>query len=279
MLLGAAKHLSETRNFDGTVYFCFQPAEEDGTGAKAMIDDGLFDRYPARAVYGMHNWPGKPVGWFGVRPGPIMAAAGIFDIRITGQGGHGAIPQLTRDPIAAGAQIVSALQTIVSRKIDPIHPAVVSVTKFQSGTAFNVIPDEAQICGTVRAFDDDVTHQIAREMHRICENVASAMEVEVRFEIEPECHPATVNDPAEAAFAADVLEEMIGSENIDRNVPPTMGAEDFAFLSRARPGAFVFIGNGESAPLHNTAYDFDDEAAPLGAAFWSRLVETALPSR
>jgi hippurate hydrolase len=279
MLLGAARHLSETRNFDGTVYFCFQPAEEDGTGAKAMIDDGLFDRYPARAVYGMHNWPGMPVGTFGVRPGPVMAAAGIFDIRVRGRGGHGAIPHLARDPIAAGAQIVTALQTIVSRKIDPVQPAVVSVTQFQSGTTFNVIPDEAKICGTVRAFDDDVTRQIGEEMHRVCEKVALAMDVEVRFEIEPECHPATVNDPREAAFAAEVLDGMVGPEDVARDVPPTMGAEDFAYLSQARPGAFIFIGNGDSAPLHNVAYDFNDEATPIGAAFWSRLVETALPQR
>ena len=278
MLLGAAKHLSETRNFDGTVYFCFQPAEEDGTGAAAMIDDGLFDRYPARAVYGMHNWPGQPVGSFGLRPGPLMAAAGVFDIRVTGKGGHGAMPNLAKDPIAAGAQIVTALQTIVARKIDPVQPAVVSVTQFNAGTAFNVIPDEARICGTVRAFDDDVTRQIGEEMHRICEHVAAAMEVEVRFEIEPDCHPATVNDPGEAAFAADVLEAMVGAENLDRDVTPTMGAEDFAFLSRERPGAFIFIGNGDSAPLHNTKYDFDDRAAPLGVAFWARLVETALPA-
>lgn len=278
MLLGAAKHLSETRNFDGTVYFCFQPAEEDGTGAQAMIDDGLFERCPARAVYGMHNWPGQPIGMFGLRPGPMMAAAGIFDIRVCGRGGHGAMPNLANDPIAGGAQIVTALQTIVARKIDPVQPAVVSVTRFNAGTAFNVIPDEARICGTVRAFDDDVTRQIGDEMHRICENVAAAMDVEVHFEIEPDCHPATVNDPKEAAFAADVLEAMVGPDNVRRDVPPTMGAEDFAFLSRQRPGAFIFIGNGDSAPLHNTRYDFDDRASPVGVAFWARLVETALPA-
>lgn len=278
MLLGAARHLSETRNFDGTVYFCFQPAEEDGTGALGMINDGLFERFPAKAVYGMHNYPGMPVGSFGLRPGPLMAAAGIFDIRVRGAGGHGAMPQFNRDPIAAGAQIVTALQTIVSRKIDPVQPAVVSVTKFHSGTTFNVIPDEAQICGTVRAFDDGVAQQIKTEMHRICENVAAGMDVEVHFEIEPDCHPATVNDAEKTAFAADVLEEMFGAEQVDRDVAPTMGAEDFAFLSRARPGAFVFIGNGDSAPLHNTRYDFDDRVAPIGTAFFSRLVEKALPA-
>ncbi len=278
MLLGAARHLSETRNFDGTVVFCFQPAEEDGSGAQAMIDDGLFERYPVRAVYGMHNWPGMPVGSFAVRPGPMMAAAGVFDIRITGRGGHGAMPQQVRDPIAAGAQIVTALQTIVARKIDPVQPAVVSVTRFNAGTAFNVIPDEARICGTVRAFDDDVTRQIAEEMHRICENVAAAMEVEVRFDVEPDCHPATINDPAEAAFAADVLDALVGPSNVQRDIAPTMGAEDFAFLSQRRPGAFVFIGNGQSAPLHNTHYDFDDRVSPIGVAFWAKLVETALPA-
>ena len=279
MLLGAARHLSETRNFDGTVYFCFQPAEEDGSGARAMIADGLFERFPARSVYGIHNWPGLPVGAFGVRPGPMMAASGIFDIRVRGKGGHGAMPHLARDPIAAGAQIVTALQTIVARKVEPIQPAVVSVTRFEAGTAFNIIPDEATICGTVRAFDDNVTRLIKDEMHRICDRVAEGMGVEVRFEIEPDCMPATVNDHREAEFVAGVAESLLGPDGLVRDHPPTMGGEDFAAMLEQRPGAFLFIGNGDSAPLHNAAYDFDDDASPIGAAFWSRLVESALPPR
>ena len=279
MLLGAARHLAETRNFEGTVYFCFQPAEEDGSGAKAMIDDALFDRFPAKRVFGMHNWPGIPVGQFAVRPGPMMGAASIFDIRVRGAGGHGAMPHLTRDPIAAGAHIVTALNTIVARKIDPMQPAVVSVTRFDAGTTYNVVPDEALIWGTMRSLNDDVIRQIGAEIERICQRTAEAHGVEVSFGAEMEFHPATVNDPAEAAFAAEVLDQVVGSENVLRDHPPTMAAEDFAFLSNARPGAFIFIGNGASAPLHNAAYDFDDSAAPVGVAFFTKLVETALPAQ
>ena len=278
MLLGAAKHLAETRNFDGTVYFCFQPAEEGGAGAQAMIDDGLFKKFPARAVFGMHNWPGMPVGQFAIRPGPVLAAADEFKIRITGAGGHAAFPHHTSDPLIAGAQIVTALQSIVSRKVDPLKPAVVSVTQFHAGSAQNVIADEAVIGGTTRSFHPEVTELIKSEMRRICENVAAGMGVSVTFEGDRIPYPATVNDPAETEFAAGVLESMVGAQNVERDRDPVMGGEDFAFMAQARPGCFVMIGNGDSAPLHTSTYDFNDEAAPLGVAYWTKLVETALPT-
>lgn len=276
MLLGAAKHLAETRNFDGTVHFCFQPAEEFGAGAEAMIKDGLFERFPSRAVFGMHNWPGIPVGQFAVRPGPVMASADEFHITVRGEGGHGALPHVATDPIVAGAQIVSALQTIVARKIDPLKSAVVSVTQFHSGTASNVIPDEAGISGTTRHFDAGVGEIIRTEMQRICDQVGKGLGVTTDISFSDIVYPATVNDPRQAALAADVLDAVAGAENVDRDRDPTMGGEDFAFMANERPGCFVFIGNGDSAPLHTSTYDFDDEAAPLGVAYWCRLVETAL---
>jgi len=277
MLLGAARHLSETRNFEGTVYFCFQPAEEGGAGAQAMIDDGLFERFPARAVYGMHNAPAMPVGTFGLRPGPMLASADEFRIRILGRGGHGAQPHMTRDPVLAGAQIVTALQSIVARRVDPIKPAVVSVTMFQAGTATNIIPEEAMIAGTVRTFDNEVAELIRTEMHLICEQVGAGMGVEVAFEGDRIPYPATVNDAAETEFATGVLDALVGPENVERDRDPVMGGEDFSFMALAKPGCFVFVGNGDSAPLHTPRYNFNDDAAPFGVAYWTKLVETALP--
>ncbi len=279
MLLGAAKHLAETRNFEGTVYFCFQPAEEGGGGAQAMMDDGLFERFPARAVYGMHNWPGAPAGSFAVRPGPVLASADEFEITVRGAGGHGAFPHRTADPIVAGAQIVTALQSIVARKIDPLKPAVISVTQFHAGSANNVIPDDAIISGTMRSFDTEVDELIRAEMRRICESVAAGMGVGATLQTGEIPYPPTVNDPAEAAFASGVLEALVGPERVDRDRPPTMGGEDFSFMAQARPGCFVFIGNGDTAALHTTRYDFNDEVAPVGVAFWAKLVESALPAR
>jgi len=279
MLLGAAKHLSETRNFDGTVYFCFQPAEEGGAGAKAMIDDGLFQRFPARAVFGIHNFPGFPAGHFACVPGPVMAAADEFIVTVKGQGSHAAYPHESRDPVLAGAQIVTALQSIVSRKLDPLKPAVVSVTKFQAGTACNIIPDRAVIAGTTRSFDPAVFQVIYTEMRRICSNVAAAMDVAVDIQHESEPYPATVNDPEQTAFVAGVLEKVVGADRGVRDAEPTMGGEDFAFMANEKPGCFVFLGIGEgAAPLHTPAYDFNDEVTPIGVAYWTRLVETALPA-
>ena len=277
MLLGAARHLSETRSFDGTVYFCFQPAEEGGAGAQAMIEDGLFEKFPARAVYGMHNIPGIPVGQFAVSPGPVMASADEFVIRVRGSGGHAAMPHETKDPVLAGAEIVTALQSIVSRKIDPLRPAVLSVSTFHAGTISNVIPDEAVMTGTVRTLHAEVYEQIKAEMDRVCARVGDAHGVSVTVEREAIAYPATVNDPDEAAFSAGVLDALVGPENVDRNLDPSMGGEDFSFMAQAKPGWFVFIGNGDTAPLHNARYDFNDEAAPFGVAYWTKLVEAALP--
>lgn len=278
MLLGAAKHLSETRNFDGTVYFCFQPAEEVGAGAQTMIEEGMFDRYPARAVFGMHNFPGLPVGCFAVRPGPVMASGDEFIIRIRGAGGHAAYPHLTCDPLVAGAQIVTALQTVVSRKVDPLKPAVVSIATFNCGTVCNVIADEAEIRGTTRSFDPEVDRTIQDEMRRICTEVGSAMGVTVEFDGGNMYYPPTVNDPAEAEFATRVLRDVVGDERVMTELPPSMGSEDFSFMSQAKPGCFIGIGNGDSTGLHTATYDFDDNAAPFGVAYWTRLVETALPA-
>ncbi len=277
MLLGAARHLAATRNFEGTVYFCFQPAEEGGAGAKAMLDDGLFERYRPRAVYGMHNWPGLPVGQFALKDGPVLAGAGEFTVTITGRGSHAARPQDARDPIIAGAQLVTALQTVVSRVVDPLQPAVLSVTRFSAGTTHNVIPDRAELMGTIRAFDEAVYQQIIDEMDRICASVAAATRVSVSISRMPNPYPPTINDRAQADFAESVLREAFGDANVHRGHEPTMAGEDFAFFSREVPGCYVLIGNGDSAPLHNPGYDFNDSAAPLGVAYWARLVETALP--
>ncbi|MEM7057244.1 MAG: M20 aminoacylase family protein [Pseudomonadota bacterium] len=277
MLLGAAKHLAETRNFDGTVYFCFQPAEEGGAGAKAMIDDGLFQKYPASAVFGMHNEPGMPVGQFAVRPGPVMASADEFIIKVRGRGGHAAFPHEAADPVLAAAQIVTALQSIVTRKVPASAPAVVTVATFHAGTISNVIPDEAVITGTTRTFDSAIYDLILGEMRRICDNVADAMGVTASVEVNGPVYPATVNDPEQTDLAARVLDAMVGAENVERDQEPGMGSEDFSYMAQAKPGCFVFIGNGDTASLHNAKYDFNDDAAPVGVAYWAKLVETALP--
>ncbi|MEL6978461.1 MAG: M20 aminoacylase family protein [Pseudomonadota bacterium] len=277
MLLGAAKQLAETRRFKGTVYLVFQPAEEGGAGAKAMIEDGLFDRFPCRAVYGMHNWPGMPVGAFAVRPGPMLASADEFRITIQGRGGHAAKPDRARDPIVAGAHLVSMMQTIVARRVDPLQPAVVSVTVFHAGSTFNVIPDRAQLSGTVRSFDEGVHAEIYDSIRRLVTQTAAAFEVEAVLEEGVSRYPPTINDAAEAAFAASVLDELFGAERVSRDHPPTMGAEDFSFMAREKPGAFIFCGNGDSASLHHPKYDFNDDASPYGVAYWTALVEKALP--
>jgi hippurate hydrolase len=279
MLLGAAKHLAETRNFDGTVYFCFQPAEEGGGGAKAMLEDGLFQRYRPRAVYGMHNWPGLAVGKFAVKDGPVLAAACAFTITITGHGSHAARPHDARDPIVAGAQLVTALQTVVSRVIDPLQPAVLSVTRFSAGSTHNVIPDKAMLLGTTRCFDDGVQQQLDDEMDRLCARIGAAMRVKIEIVRDPVPYPPTINDPAEADFAESVMRQTFGDANVQRGHPPTMAGEDFSFFAREVPGCYVLIGNGDSAPLHNPGYDFNDAAAPLGVTYWARLVESALPRR
>jgi hippurate hydrolase len=279
MLLGAAKHLAATRNFEGTVNFIFQPAEEGLGGARAMIADGLFERFPCDAIFGMHNRPSLPLGCFAVRGGPMMAAGGFFDIRVVGKGAHGARPETGVDPVVVAAHIVTALQSIVSRTVAPVETAVVSVTRIQGGDAYNVIPAQASIAGTVRAFSRRVMTQIEEGVARIAKGVAEAFgaraEVDLRWIFAP-----TVNDMREAEFAAGVCAELVGVEHVDREPSLIMASEDFSFMLEEVPGCYINIGNGEgegSCEVHNPAYDFNDNALPLGVSFFVRLVEARLP--
>lgn len=279
MLLGAAEWLASEGRFDGTVYLIFQPAEEGDGGAREMIEDGLFERFPMESVFGMHNWPGLPAGQFAVHDGPVMASADRFDIDIRGHGAHGAMPHLGVDPVAAGAALVQALQTIVSRGVDPLDAVVVSVTQFHAGEAYNVIPDHAQLCGTVRAFRPEVQDQVEAAMQRICAGVGAAFGANVNFEYR-RGYPPTVNTAPEAALCARVAGAVAGSHGVDRTARPSMGAEDFAYFLGERPGAYVWIGNGPGeggCTLHNPHYDFNDAILPVGVAYWVRLAEAALP--
>jgi len=278
MLLGAACYLAETRNFDGTVHFIFQPAEEGQGGAKAMVEDGLFEKFPCEAIFGMHNRPSLALGQFAVRAGPMMAAGAFFDIRVTGKGAHGARPETGIDTALVAAHIAVALQSIVARNAPPVETAVLSVTKIYSGDAYNVIPQTAQLAGTVRTFSRDVMALIETSMKRIAKGVAEAFgataEVDFRFMFAP-----TVNDAREAEFAAGICAELVGAQNVDRNPPLIMASEDFSFMLEKVPGCYVNIGNGEgegACEVHNPAYDFNDAALPLGASFFARLVETRL---
>lgn len=277
MLLGAARHLAGTRTFAGTVYVCFQPAEEGGAGAKRMLADGLFERYRPRAVYGLHNWPGLPVGQMAVKEGPVLAAADEFRITLTGRGGHAAEPHHARDPLLAGAHLVTQLQSIVSRLVDPRASAVISVTEFLAGDTHNVIPATARLRGTTRYYDEAVGTLIRAEMDRQVAQIAAAHGIAAEIERGPDPYPATINDPAEARFAHSVMAAVVGAENARFGHPPSMAGEDFAFFANEVPGAFAIIGNGDTAALHHPGYDFSDAAAPVGVAYWVRLAETALP--
>jgi amidohydrolase len=283
MLLGAAKYLAEAKPFDGTVNLIFQPAEEGGAGAQKMIDDGLFDRFPCDAVFGMHNWPGLRVGQFGFAPGPMMASGNLFEITVRGKGAHAAMPHQGVDPVFVAVQVVQGLQGIITRSKKPIDAAVLSVTIIKAGDATNVVPDDAFISGTVRTFEDRVTDHIEERMRRIAELTAEAhgAQAEVKF---VRYYPPTVNHAEQSSFAADVAEEIVGAANVVRSVEPTMGSEDFSFMLRARPGAYFWIGNGDGdhrtsghglgpCQLHNPSFDFNDELLPLGATYWVRLVE------
>jgi hippurate hydrolase len=281
MLLGAARYLAETRNFDGTVYFIFQPAEEMLGGGRTMVEEGLFERFPAGTVFGMHNWPGMPLGQFAMRAGPVMAAADRFLVQLTGRGGHAAMPHQCRDPLVAAAQIVVALQSIVARNVDPVQRAVVSVTQVHGGDTFNVIPETAMLTGTVRSFLPEMRDLLERRLHEIATGLGTALGVRVEVEYQ-RGYPPTVNTEAETEVAALAAAEVAGADKVDRAREPTMGAEDFAYMLEQRPGSYVFIGNGggEDAPmLHSPHYDFSDEALPYGASYWARLVERALPAR
>ncbi|MYN14935.1 amidohydrolase [Pusillimonas sp. TS35] len=289
MLLAAARHLAQHRDFDGTVYVIFQPAEEGFKGAKAMIDDGLFERFPMDAVFGMHNWPGMAAGQFGLRAGPIMASSNTFDIRIIGRGAHGGMPHLGADPVIAAAQLALSLQTIVSRNINPIDPAVLSITQIHAGSADNVIPRDAILRGTVRTLSEDVLDLIERRMRETAESAAKALECSVEFNFERK-YPPTVNHSDETAFCAKVMRSIVGDENVFDDVRPTMGAEDFAYMLKVKPGCYVWIGNGDGdhrshghgagpCMLHNGSYDFNDELIPLGATYWVELARQWLAAR
>ncbi|MGE3830077.1 MAG: M20 aminoacylase family protein [Parvibaculaceae bacterium] len=275
MLLGAARHLCETRNFKGSVAVIFQPAEEGGGGGDEMVKDGMMERFAIDQVYGMHNEPGVPVGQFTIRSGPFLAAADLIEITVKGRGTHAAMPHLGTDPVFIGSQIVSALQGIVARNADPLEALVISVTKFQAGDAFNVIPETAELAGTVRTLSREMRDVAEARIRETVEGVAKALggEAALRY---TRLYPVMVNHHAETRIAAAVAREIAGARNVADDVKPIMGAEDFAFMLEKRPGAMIFIGNGDTAYCHNPAYDFNDAAIPYGVSFWVKLAETVL---
>jgi amidohydrolase len=288
MLLGAAHYLSQNRNFDGTVYLIFQPAEEGGAGARRMMEDGLFERFPMDAVYGLHNWPGMAAGSFGVVAGPMMASSNEFRAVVKGKGAHAAQPHRGIDPVMVAVQIAQAWQTIISREKNPLETAVLSITQIHAGSATNVIPDEAVMIGTVRTFTTEVLDLIERRMGEMANGVAAAFNAGVDFSFKRN-YPPLVNHPAQTAFAIEAMKAVAGADKVDANVEPTMGAEDFAFMLQAKPGCYVFLGNGDGAhrlgghglgpcQLHNGSYDFNDQLLPIGASYWVRLVEMGLPA-
>jgi len=287
MLLGAAKYLSEQRHFDGTVYLIFQPAEEGGAGARRMMEDGLFEQCPMDAIYGMHNWPGAATGTMSVVAGPMMASSNEFYVTIKGKGAHAAQPHKGIDPVMVAVQIAQSWQTIISRQKSPLDTAVLSITQIHAGSATNVIPDEANLIGTVRTFTQPVLDMIEQRMGEVARHTAAAFGAEVDFKFRRN-YPPLVNHAAETRFAVEVMKEVVGADQVDDQVEPTMGAEDFAFFLQAKPGCYVFIGNGEGehrdgghglgpCVLHNASYDFNDKLLPIGASFWVRLVEKGLP--
>ncbi len=277
MLLGAARYLAENRRFAGTAVFIFQPAEEGGAGGRAMVEDGMMDRFGVEEVYGMHNMPGLPIGHFATRTGGIMAATDVFTIDIEGLGGHAAQPHRTVDPIATASAIVQALQSIVSRNVDPLHGAVISVTTIHAGDAFNIIPQRAKLTGTARSLDPLVRDLLERRTREVAQNVAAAYGATAKFSYSRN-YPVTVNHPEQTEKAASVARDVAGEANVDINHPPVMGGEDFSFMLEARPGAFIFVGNGDTAGLHHPAYDFNDAAIAHGSSYWARLVERLMPA-
>ncbi len=276
MLLGAAKYLAETRNFDGTIAVIFQPAEEGGGGGREMVEDGMMDRFGIQQVYGMHNLPGLPVGQFSIREGGQLASVDFFNINIEGRGGHAARPQECIDPAIIVSQLVPAFQTIVSRTVHPLEGAVLSVTQIHMGDAHNVIPQTATMAGTVRTLTSETRNLIQARMTTICEHVAQANLCTIDLDYK-RLYPVTVNHAQETAFAASVAREIVGHDNVNDNARPTMGGEDFAFMLEERPGAFIFVGQGDSAGLHHPEYDFNDDVIPIGCSYWVKLAETAMP--
>jgi amidohydrolase len=277
MLLGAAKYLCETRNFDGTAVVIFQPAEEGGAGGKAMVDDGLMERWRIQEVYGMHNMPGIPIGQFALRPGPLLAASDGIRIEITGKGGHAARPHQCIDPVLVGSHIVTALHSIVSRNLDPLDAGVISICMFHAGEALNVIPQTAVLQGTARSLTPQVRDLMERRIVEVAETTAQLHGAVAAASYERK-YPVTNNHARQTEFAAGVAAQVAGLDKVNSNVAPVMGGEDFSFMLEARPGAFIFIGNGNTAGVHHPRYDFNDEAIPAGISYWARLVETAMPA-
>jgi len=278
MLLGAARALAETRNFDGTVHFIFQPAEEGIGGARAMIDDGLFRRFPCEALFGMHNRPGLALGKFNVKAGPMMAGGAFFDIDITGKGAHGARPETSVDPVLVAAHLATALQSIVARNVRPVETAVLSVTQIHAGDAYNVIPQTARLSGTARAFSNEVMDMMGRNVARLAESIAAGFGAKAGTDWRA-TFPPLINDAKAADFAAMVCNEIVGEENVRRDPPLIMASEDFAFMLNEIPGCYINIGNGDgegACEVHNPAYDFNDAALPYGASFFVKLVEKRL---
>jgi amidohydrolase len=289
MLLGAAHYLATNRNFDGTVYLVFQPAEEGGAGARRMIEDGLFTQFPMDAIYGMHNWPGMEAGTFGVVPGPMMASSNEFRVVVKGKGAHAAQPHRGVDPIMVAVNIAQGWQTIISREKSPLDTAVLSITQIHAGSATNIIPGEAVMVGTVRTFTTPVLDSIEQRMQEMASGIAAGFNATVDFAFKRN-YPPLVNHPEQTAMAIDAMRAVVGTDRVDANVEPTMGAEDFAFMLQARPGCYVFLGNGEGdhraaghglgpCQLHNASYDFNDHLLPIGASYWIRLAELSLPLR
>jgi amidohydrolase len=275
MLLMAARHLSETRSFDGTVVFIFQPAEEIGTGARRMIDEGLFERFPVDQVYGMHNIPGMPAGQIAVMPGPVMAAGDVFEITLTARGGHGAMPHTTPDPILAGCAFVQGVQSLVSRSLNPLETGVISVTQFNGGVASNIIPNTVRLRGTVRSHTAETQAMLEAGLRRFAAGTAESYGVQIEVDYQYG-FPVTINTPNEAKFAYDVLSDLFGTEYVRNDLKPIMGSEDFACMLQVRPGAYLWIGNGDSGGLHSSRYDFNDDILTRGAACWVALAEAAL---
>ena len=275
MLLGAARYLAETRNFAGTAVVIFQPAEEGGAGGKAMLDDGMMERFGINEVYGMHNYPGMPLGQFGLRAGPLMAAADHLSIDIEGVGGHAARPQFSVDTVLVGAQIINNIQSVVSRNVDPLEAAVVSICLFQAGNTDNVIPQTAKLRGTARSLTPAVQDLLEKRLREVVEGTAKLHGAKVKFNYR-RGYPVLKNHAAQTEFAASVATGIAGKDKVNTSLAPVMGAEDFSYMLNARPGAFIFIGNGDSAGLHHPAYNFNDDAIPFGTSYWVKLVETSL---
>ena len=277
MLLGAAKMLTETRDFNGAVALIFQPAEEGGAGGDAMVKDGMMERFGVKRVFGMHNMPGVPLGQFAMRPGTLMAAADFFDIEIEGKGGHAARPHMCVDPVVVGSHLVCAVQALASRISDPVDNVVVSICEFHAGEAYNVIPETAVLRGTARFLREETRDMVEARLGEMCESVGKVFGARAELKYK-RLYPCTVNDSSAVAFAAKVAAEVAGPDKVDSDTAPMMGGEDFSFMLRARPGAFIFLGNGDTCGVHHPRYDFNDDAIPTGCAYWMNLAEAAMPA-